>query len=175
MATGSFLRTVLRLAGIALFVSAVAVSPATLPAVSLRASGSAADAAPAVDAGPIAYVKRSTQDIRLINPDGTNDRLLWTSPDVLYIARDLAWRPDGGELAFTSEHEYTCSYYQTDIYGIQPDGTGCRRITNAPACAALAALPKGAVTVNATSYTGSPNTWVYVAGARPASSRSSTA
>ena len=35
----------------------------------------------AQSAGNIAYVRGSTE-IRLINPDGTNDRRLWTHPDL---------------------------------------------------------------------------------------------
>jgi hypothetical protein len=64
--------------------------PATLPA----------SAATPDDPGIIAYVQRSTTNIRLISPDGTGDRLLWTAPTSEYMppAIDLAWRPDGREL-----------------------------------------------------------------------------
>jgi PKD repeat protein len=117
------------------------------------------------DLGSIAYVKRSTDDIHVISPDGTGDRVLWTIPQpFVYPANDLAWRPDGRELAFSSEHEEACSWYQSDIYAIGYDGTGYRRITNSPACAALASLPKGSVTVDVANYTSSL-VWVYVQGA----------
>jgi hypothetical protein len=120
----------------------------------------------AADPGVIAYVQRSTHNIRVIAPDGTGDRLLWTAPQTQspWPAYALAWRPDGGELAFSSDHEETCSYYESDVYGIRPSGTGYRRITNGPACAALAALPKGSVTVNVSIY-GTPGGMVYVQGA----------
>ena len=50
----------------------------------------------AADRGTIAYVKRSTDDIHVISPDGTGDRVLWTiPPPFVYPAYDLAWRPDG--------------------------------------------------------------------------------
>jgi len=128
----------------------------------------AAPVAPA-DAGVIAYVRRSTNDIHLIAPDGTGDQVLWSYPreTFLWAPQDLAWRPGGRELAFSSEHEETCSLYQSDVYAIRYNGTGLRRITNAPACAELATLPKGSVEVNVTNLAGS---WalVYVAGA-PAS------
>jgi TolB protein len=122
--------------------------------------------ASSADPGTIAYVRRSTHDIHLISPDGTDDRVLWTAPRPLslYPAYDLAWRPDGRELAFSSEHEETCSLYQSDVYAIGYDGSGYRRVTNSPACAALAALPKGSVEVNVTNSAG-PNAQVYVQGA----------
>ncbi|HSJ59027.1 MAG TPA: hypothetical protein VLC95_17700, partial [Anaerolineae bacterium] len=121
----------------------------------------------AADAGVIAYVRRSTYDIHAISPDGSNDRVLWTAPQPLttWPAFDLAWRPDGRELAFSSQHEEACSWYQTDVYAIRYNGTGYRRVTNAPACAELAGLPKGAVTVNVTKLT-SDFVQVYVAGAQ---------
>ena len=54
-----------------------------------------------------------------------------------------------------------CSLYDGDVYAIRFDGTGYRRITNAPACAELAGLPKGSVS-------GGPDlfgtSFVYVAG-----------
>jgi hypothetical protein len=119
----------------------------------------------AVDSGTIAYVRRSTDDIHLISPDGTGDRVLWTIPQpFVYPASDLTWRPDGRELAFSSGHEQVCSWYESDIYAIGYNGAGYRRVTNSPACAVLAGLPKGSVTVNVNNYT-SDLVWVYVQGA----------
>lgn len=116
--------------------------------------------------GAIAYVQRSTYDIHVISPDGTGDRVLWTAPQPLspYPAYDLAWRPDGRELAFSSEHEEACSLYESDVYAIGYDGSGYRRVTNSPACAVLAGLPKGSVEVDVTNGAGSLAE-VYVQGA----------
>jgi TolB protein len=167
MATFSFLRRILRLVSIAIAASVLAAGPTLLPPVSLQASISAPHASSAAAAlGVIAYVQRSTHAIHVISPDGAGDRVLWTAPQPLspYPAYDLAWRPDGRELAFSSEHEEACSYYESDVYAIGYDGAGYRRVTNSPACAALASLPKGTVEVHVTNGAG-PLAEVYVQGA----------
>ena len=129
-------------------------------------SAQPAGAQTTADEGIIAYVQHSTDDIHVISPDGSGDRLLWTDPGLsgMKSVMYLAWRPDGRELAFSSEHEGACSWYDSDVYAIGYDGGGYRRVTNSPACAALAGLPKGAVTVNVNNYT-SDLIWVYVQGA----------
>ena len=98
--------------------------------------------------GTIAYV-RSGKEIRMIESDKTNDRLLWTHADAreelgLY---DLAWRPDGKELAFSSAHASTFSLYHADLYTIKPDATGFRKLTNPPAHGEFARYPKGTVSL----------------------------
>lgn len=161
MATSAFLRHVLRLAGAAIAASTLAASLALLPDVLLQASTSAA-----TDPGTIAYVQMSTQDIHTVSPDGAGDRLLWTNPGLsgMKSVRELTWRPDGRELAFSSEHEAACSWYDSDVYAIGYNGAGYRRITNSPACAVLASLPKGSVTLSVNNYTSSL-IWAYVQGA----------
>ncbi len=128
--------------------------------------GRPASAQTTADPGTIAYVQMSTQDIHTISPDGTGDRLLWTNPGLsaMNSVIELAWRPDGRELAFSSQHEQDCSWYDSDVYVIGYHGAGYRRVTNSPACAALAGLPKGSVRVNVNNYTTSL-VWVYVQGA----------
>jgi TolB protein len=128
--------------------------------------GQPASARTTAEPGTIAYVRRSTGDIHVISPDGTGDRVLWTNPGLsgMKSVMYLAWRPDGRELAFSSEHEAACSWFDSDVYAIGYHGAGYRRITNSPACAALAGLPKGSVTVNVNNYT-SNLVWVYVQGA----------
>jgi hypothetical protein len=166
MAKRSFVRHVLRLASIVIAAGLLAAGPTMLPAVPFRASASALPSSLAADPGIIAYVRRSTHDIRLVSPDGSGDRLLWTAPRPLGLLppHDLAWRPGGRELAFSSEHEEACSWYQSDVYAIAYNGGGYRRVTNSPACAALATLPKGSVAVDVSNYTSSL-VQVYVQGA----------
>jgi hypothetical protein len=128
---------------------------------------------PPVGGATIAYVRPNDaggDEIRLIEPNGSGDRLVWSTgkPDPYGMESifSLAWRPDGGELAFASDHEAACSILESDLYGIQPDGGGHRRITNAPACAELADHPTGTVMVevqNRTTFWGP--FFVYVQGA----------
>jgi len=65
--------------------------------------------------GQIAYI-RNGAEIRLIEPDGANDRRLWTHPAATGI-NGLAWRPDHKELEFSSGHAAVTSLYQADISG----------------------------------------------------------
>lgn len=103
--------------------------------------------------GTIAYIRGGTE-IRLIDPDGKNDRRLWTHPDATYDLGlyDVAWRPDGKELAFSSAHESVSSLYHADIYCIKPDGTGFRKLTNSPARSAFSKYPQGSVTVTVRNF-----------------------
>ncbi|MDQ3804446.1 MAG: hypothetical protein M3416_11515 [Acidobacteriota bacterium] len=98
--------------------------------------------------GTIAYIRGGTE-IRLIESDGSNDRRLWTHPQATEDVGlfDLAWRPDGGELAFSSGHYGVVSLYHADIYAVRPDGTGFRKITNPPDHGEFARYPKGSVSV----------------------------
>ena len=98
--------------------------------------------------GLIAYIRNSTE-IRLIDSNGKNDRRLWTDTSIkeslgLY---DLAWRPDGKELAFSSAHEGLFSFYHADIYTVRPDGSNLRRVTNSPSRNGFSRYKKGSVTV----------------------------
>jgi TolB protein len=118
------------------------------PAMSLPASPAWAQMA----AGTIAYTSATTGDeIRLINADGTNDRRIWAhglpDPHEAYHIYNMAWRPDGNELAFASTHENWCSINYSDVFSVAPDGSRYRRISQAPACGALAGYPKGSVQI----------------------------
>ncbi len=122
--------------------------------------------------GTIAYVRPNDatgDEIWLIEPDGSNERQIWSTgkadPFGVTEISDLDWRADGGELAFASSHESACSIYDSDIYTIWPDGSGYRRLTNAPACANLEGYAKGAVTVTVQNSTTRGPFFVYVQGA----------
>jgi hypothetical protein len=115
--------------------------------------------------GTIAYVRGGTE-IRLIEPDSTGDRPVLTLTGPLFTGiTDLSWKPDASELAFASDHEAACSLYDSDIYAVRPDGSGYRRVTNAPACGALGGFPKGSVTVTVQNFTTRGPFYVYVQGA----------
>jgi WD40 repeat protein len=98
--------------------------------------------------GAIAYV-RDGVEIRAIEPDGANDRRLWTHPDAKKpLGIDsLAWSPDGKELAFSSRHTAAASLYDAGIFAIHADGSGLRKLTNAPQMSEFAKFPKGTVSV----------------------------
>jgi TolB protein len=130
-------------------------------------------AAAAANRGTIAYV-RGGAEIRLVEPDGTGDRRIWTLPRPELAATQgvtgVAWRPDGEEIAFSSGHEAVQSLYQSDLYAIRPDGTGLRKITNPPDADEFARFPKGSVSVTVRNSGGplaAPSSFfiVYVAGA----------
>jgi hypothetical protein len=128
----------------------------------------AGHAAAVTSAGTIAYVRSQAGDgthIRLIEPDGTNDRLLISVADspIANVPR-LAWRPDATELAFASDHAAATSVFEKDIYAIRPDGRGLRKLTNAPLPGQLASYPKGTVTVDVIVGASGP-ALVYLAGA----------
>lgn len=104
--------------------------------------------AAAQNPGTIAYV-RDGAEIRALEADGSNDRRLWTHPDAKKpLGIDsLAWSPDGKELAFSSRHTAAASLYDADIFVIHADGSGLRKLTNAPQMSEFARFPKGNVSV----------------------------
>src|SRR6476620_2731066 len=99
-------------------------------------------------AGNIAYV-RDEKEIRVIQPDGSGDHQLWTHKDAQPYSgiNDLAWSPDGKELAFSSGHAGATSLFHSDIYIIKQDGSGFRKITNPPDATQYSKYPKGNVAV----------------------------
>ncbi len=87
----------------------------------------------------IAYVAAGGDEIRLIDPDGGNDRAIWNhgldDPESVYEVWSLAWNSQATRLAFSSTHENWCSLFGSDIYSVGADGTQYQRITQAPSCA----------------------------------------
>jgi len=109
--------------------------------VSLRVSGS-------MDyptlGGSIAYVGLDgngyAKTVKRIDPDGSDSQTIWTHPSAFPSTNsiyDVDWKPDAGEVAFSSNHEEGYSAFNSDVYGVQPDGSGLRRITNPPSQAAV--------------------------------------
>jgi hypothetical protein len=135
-----------------------------LAALPLQAAQPAAVDSP----GTIAYVRSKTgngTDIRLIEPGGTNDRLVLTVADSpIGNVPTLAWRPDAAELAFASDHAAAASLYEKDIYAVRPDGRSLRKLTNGPLPSEAAGYGKGTVTVDVVLGAAGP-ALVYVAGA----------
>ncbi|MEW8511288.1 MAG: PKD domain-containing protein [Candidatus Thiodiazotropha sp.] len=100
----------------------------------------------------IAYVSPSStnQTIRTIHPDGTHDTLLWQVPAQVDPADGIAlgglsWRPDGGELAFDSGHDWQRSLNIRDLYAVSANGQSLRRITRPPLPEAYDQYPQGTV------------------------------
>ena len=121
----------------------------------------------------IAYVRPDDQNgdqIRLIDPDGTGDRLLWThgmaDPEDVHDIWSMSWKRDATELAFASTHENACSLFHADIFAVGSDGSDYRRVTQAPACAELADYPQGRVEIPVTNpYYDSLLVFIYFQGA----------
>jgi hypothetical protein len=114
----------------------------------------------------IAYARGG--EIRLIEPDGTNDHTLWTAPrpDLPFTVTALAWKPDATEIAFSSDHEEATSFFERDIYTIGADGQRLRKLTNGPAHDELASRSNGTVTLQVQNNTSDGGPWfIYVAGA----------
>ncbi len=100
----------------------------------------------AVASGDIAFLGRSGNQMTVerMGPTGAGRTTIWTHPDPLTPQLyDVAWNPAATELAFTSNLEAGHSAFHSDIYGIQPDGSGLRRISNPPL---HATLPDGRAT-----------------------------
>ncbi|MCL4858856.1 MAG: PD40 domain-containing protein [Caldilineaceae bacterium] len=102
--------------------------------------------------GVIAYAT-AAHEIWVVNADGSNARKLWEVPehrraDMTGMILDLRWSKDGSKLAFTSPHEPLCSLHERNIYVINADGSGFRRVTNRPTCDEVAHLPTGTVQIS---------------------------
>lgn len=84
--------------------------------------------------GLIAYQEEDENNdptnIGLLDPNTHQARILWSRPEGPgYYSGDIAWSPDGSEIAFVTDHERVSSALTGDIYAIKPDGTDLREIT----------------------------------------------
>lgn len=90
-------------------------------------------------------------EIRLVDPDGGADRLLWRAPgadpQAVNAIGSLAWNVQATRLAFSSTHESWCSLFGSDVFTLASDGSQYRRLTESPACGALPDFPHGSVSV----------------------------
>lgn len=68
--------------------------------------------------------------IYIMERDGEN--LFQVTHNLSYILNWLTWSPDGMRLAFVSDHESNAGAYNSDIYVVNIDGTGLRRLTTYP-------------------------------------------
>ncbi len=99
--------------------------------------------------GAIAFQTFDRKQIRLIEADGSNDRLLWQVPnpdDPWTVTGGPEWNLDGTRIAFTSDFDLSKSLYQSDLYTIESDGGTLQRVTNGPNPEDLDNYPKGSVT-----------------------------
>jgi TolB protein len=146
-----------------LLASVVFIVPLRAPASA--ASGSAASG----PAGVIAYTTGNStvnDQLRLIQPDGSDDHLIWSAPDTAgFGISGIDWRPDGRGLAFVSDHERARSVYESDVYTVDPQGQALQRLTNGPDPSAFASYGTGTVTVNVNVGASGGPFLVYVLGA----------
>jgi dipeptidyl aminopeptidase/acylaminoacyl peptidase len=115
--------------------------------------------------GTIAFARGG--EIRLVEPDGSGAHSIWMAPAGLgFTVSGIGWSPNGGALAFSSDHEMATSFYERDIYTVLPDGHGLRKLTNGPTHGELAGLSKGGVKVTVQNNTGDGGPYViYAVGA----------
>ena len=91
--------------------------------------------------------------IRLIDPTGANNRLLWSTGNwgtqtQLHSVANLGWKPDDGTvLALDSSHQAPCSFFGSDVDEIRANGTNPRRIVSPPTCGQNPGAPTGSVRV----------------------------
>lgn len=144
-------------------------TPLAFSQASSAPSAQSAPQKPSQDGYAIAYVSpsRDNQQIHLISPDGSQDRLLWQVPTGTPRQSgigELGWRGDAGELAFDSGHDWQRSLYVRDLYAVSADSTALRRLTRPPAASGGGAYPTGTVTFWLTSYA-SGDVQLYIEGA----------
>jgi hypothetical protein len=98
--------------------------------------------------GEIAFVDGKA--VKRIDPNNGATQTMWTHPGDTPSLLSVRWNPTATELGFTSDHETYFSPMEDDIYAIRADGSGLRRITNAPGQAEIlgGGYAKGRVRLN---------------------------
>jgi hypothetical protein len=144
------------------------LGPLLLIALSSVSLSAARSAITTTSGSVIAYVSpsRENQQIRLVNPDGSADRLLWSLPAPVNRAdgiSTLSWKPDASELAFSSAHDGQRSLLASDLYAVSANGVRVRRLTAPPG--PVAGRPTGTVTLRVENYAGGKELYAYVEGA----------
>jgi hypothetical protein len=143
----------------------------SVPALTSRAT--AQPGVPTTDPGTIAYI-HNFQELHLIQPDGSQDRTIFTAPMVGSVQSAIeytAWRPDGAEIAFVSDMAQSVSLLQSDVFAIRPDGGGLRQITDPPLNSQLGSFQTGSVAVQVTNENVIDSLFIiYVQGAQQAQS-----
>ena len=159
--------SVYSLSALALALSLVFIAPYS---ASTASASSPAAAQPAAVPGAIAYVNSAGTQIHLVNPDGSNDHVIWSAPMVGSVqsgVRYPAFSPDGSQIAFTSDMEQTVSLLQSDIFAINPDGSGLRAITDPPLTSNLGSFQTGTVNVQVSNQSVGDSLFIiYVDGAK---------
>jgi hypothetical protein len=85
--------------------------------------------------GLIAYAGLDNQgravSLKTMQPNGSQVQTLYTLGPVGEIS-EVAWSPNAQEIAFVANDEAAYSIFNHDVFGIKPNGTGIRRISNPP-------------------------------------------
>lgn len=85
--------------------------------------------------GLIAYAGLDNQgravSLKTMQPNGSQVQTLYTLGPVGEIS-EVAWSPNAQEIAFVASDEAAYSIFNQDVFGIKPNGTGIRRISNPP-------------------------------------------
>lgn len=73
---------------------------------------------------------RDVFEINSASPDGGKRENMFRTEAESVRGYGLAWRHDGAELCFSSDHEMAWSYFTANLYAL--DSKGMRRVTNPP-------------------------------------------
>ena len=86
--------------------------------------------------GKIAYLEDNVENepyaLDILDPNTLEAKTIWSRPEddtIVYGVHEMAWRPDGSEIAFVSDKDFLNSSLYSDIYAIKPDGTDLRKVT----------------------------------------------